>query len=217
MSDETTNPGPLFKKLAAVMGQVPALKKSGWNDHFKFHYMTTEDVSNMLRPLLAEAGLVIIPSIKSGEFDSKHCSLEMEFLIGDAESGQTLTLPWKAEAIDSSDKGINKAVTTGFKYFLIKTFMIGEAGPDSDGAGPDSESVGSGKKPAFVKLTESRQAKLTEYQLHKSMTPEQQEYLQNVIDGVHQVTREQLKHIMATCKKQMADYDAFEEPEPLPI
>lgn len=66
---------------------------------------------------------------------------------------------WPGEAIEYSDKGLNKASTSGQKFFLIRTFLISDADPDesSPGAEPPREGAkrgkalaGSPKPPALV-------------------------------------------------------------------
>src|SRR5512146_520959 len=54
---------PLVAKLAAVMGMVGYVPKTGYNDFFRYKYVQESDLVGVIRPLLANAGIMIIPDV----------------------------------------------------------------------------------------------------------------------------------------------------------
>jgi len=144
----------LNQKLALIMSKVSRVPKNGWNDHFKYQFATDADVSDLVRTLLAEAGIAFLASMthveqitwmeettykNSGNTVTKQrcksrCTFEYTFICVD--TGDSRTCTWVGEADDDQDKGISKAATSALKYFLLKTFMISTGNmaddPDAD-------------------------------------------------------------------------------------
>lgn len=134
----------ITKKLNEVMKSVGWLPKSARNKEQGFDYTPAPELYAYVRPLLANAGLVIIPSIletvqepvgktRNGTTIYK-TRLKLELTLN-AEGFAPLTVAWAGEANDYGDKGINKALTNGTKSFLLSLLLI------STGEDPDAESV----------------------------------------------------------------------------
>ncbi|QPC82473.1 hypothetical protein G4Y79_22760 [Phototrophicus methaneseepsis] len=68
-----------------------------------------------------------------------HIIVKLEFTFACGDTGQTMTLPWRGESIDTNDKRISKAATTGEKYFLLKSFILstGDVQDDADNTSPE--------------------------------------------------------------------------------
>jgi len=119
--------------LARVLSQVRRVPKNGRNTFHKYDYTTESDLTDFLRPLLADAGLTIIPEIVNyisspvaDKKDTNTATVQMAFRILHAESGDVLgPFGWYGEARDTGgDKGLYKAITGSVKYFLFKTFLV---------------------------------------------------------------------------------------------
>ena len=130
----------LFAKLAAVMGQLERLPKSGHNSHFNYDFVTDGDVSDAVRAALAAEGVAFFASMKGTHLDGKKTTAYFTYTFADGQTGATWSCDWVGEAIDSQDKGIAKAATSALKYFLLKTFVLSSGDPaddiDSDNASP---------------------------------------------------------------------------------
>jgi hypothetical protein len=135
---------PLFTAIANITEQIGAVKKTGTNTFHNYAYATAADVMHALQPLIAQEGLVIIPSEKSRELMAD-CILAItyEFTIAH-KSGAVL--PDKAcftgmSALINSkgvadDKAGNKTLTAASKYFTINLFKIPTGDfDDADGDG----------------------------------------------------------------------------------
>ena len=145
---EAQNNAKLFVKLARVMGAVRTLKREGRNQFDKYDYMTADSISIRIGELLAENSVAFLPSVlnvetseyvtqKGGSNFRTVVHMQMTFACG--ETGATYTVPWFGEAIDRSDKSISKAITSGVKYALLKTFLL--AGGDEEDADAESPAV----------------------------------------------------------------------------
>jgi len=124
--------GALAAKMAKVMGAIDHVPKNGYNDYHNYEYSSDDDVMQSLRPVMAEHNLAIFHSITSRDVKKVETSngtawktvVTMEITIADADSGQSKTVTWMGEADDGQDKGLYKALTSGVKYFALKTFLL---------------------------------------------------------------------------------------------
>ncbi len=150
MSENPAKP-TLYAKLAAVLGEIQRVPKSGKNKHFNYEYATNEDVLDFIRPLLAAHGIAFWASMvecaqaaeqtDSGKTTTR-THIVLEFAFADVDSGEVITSRWHGEALDSQDKGITKAATLAKKYFLLNTFLIstGDLREDPDADAPVEQS-----------------------------------------------------------------------------
>jgi hypothetical protein len=129
----------LAGKLVAVMMGIHRVKKGGFNEHHRYAFVTAEDVSDMVRDLLAEQGIAFMPSMESYEMiptaSGKGHIARVKFIMRflDSESSEVQEATWFSEAMDTQDKALNKAATAAVKYFLLKTFLISTGDePDTD-------------------------------------------------------------------------------------
>lgn len=142
----------LAAKIAAVSKDLGAIAKTGHNKEQGFDFIEYATVSGKIRELFDKHGIAIIPQVKeilvtenvtskSGK-QGYHFILKMSFQIINADDPQeTIERDWLGEATDYGDKGINKAETSGVKYFYMRTFNISEKGDaDNDPDGQDNSS-----------------------------------------------------------------------------
>ena len=131
MEKSNKEQGSIHAKMVAVMGEVNRLPKNGYNSFHKYKYATSEDVADCVRSAMAKHGLAFLPSVDEVTRDKDITRMCMTMRFLDSETGQILESPWVAEAGDKGDKGINKCITAGVKYFLLKTFII-SSGDEED-------------------------------------------------------------------------------------
>lgn len=123
----------LASKLAAVVLEVTRVEKRGHNEAHGYDYATAADMLEAVRTKLAERNIVIIPRVKGQSVIQKDrqgktpmyiVTAEMILTVLDGDSGETLECPWLGCGEDVGDKGLYKALTGGYKYFLQELFMI---------------------------------------------------------------------------------------------
>jgi hypothetical protein len=135
----------VYKAINAVQKalSIDGIAKSRVNSQGSgYKFRGIDDVYNAIAPLLATAGLCIIPRMMKRECTertSKQCgalfyvTVEAEFDFVCAEDGSIHTARTFGEAMDSGDKATNKAMSAAYKYAAFQTFAIPtEGNPDAD-------------------------------------------------------------------------------------
>lgn len=145
MTTQTDNPkAALYRKLAAVAGQIRAVEKDGENKDQRYSYATPAAIYAALKPYLAEQKLAIVPSlVEATEIDTGRKSksgspyiltrVRMCYSLLDGETGEGMDVTWEAQAgTYGDDKGIAKAQTIALRTFLIQLFQIPVVDEDLD-------------------------------------------------------------------------------------
>ena len=140
MSEKESKPISLAIKLAEIGEKVGAVKKGGTNQQQKYAFIEYAEVAARIRKLLAEYKVAIVPEVESytasevmNKYGGKgfHYVLNMTFeIINGDDNEDRISKKWVGEAIDYGDKGVNKAITAGSKYFLMRLFNVSEKGAE---------------------------------------------------------------------------------------
>lgn len=105
-----------------------------------YNFRGIDDVLNSLSGLLAEHQLCIIPRVVSREQVERqskqggalfYTCVEVEFDLVSAVDGSIHVARMAGEAMDSSDKSTNKAMSAAYKYMALQVFCIPTEG-DND-------------------------------------------------------------------------------------
>lgn len=175
----------VYAKIAAVQAELAThgISKSRKNKQGEgFMYRGIDEVYNTLSPLLASHGLCVLPRILSREVSERRTRnggalfvvvVEAEFDFVSADDGSTHTVRTYGEAMDSSDKATNKAMSAAYKYAALMTFAIPtegdndadatthEVAPRREGAGDErSRESEVGHPPADGNITDEQVVKL---------------------------------------------------------
>ena len=147
MTTETSN-AKLFGKIAAIMGEIRTLEKTGRNQYDKYDYVTADAIAVKIGAALAKHNIVLLPSmvsVETSEYTTQkggqnfRTVVNMQMTLACGDTGATWSSLWSGEAIDRSDKSISKAAVSATKYFLLKTFLL--AGGDEEDADASSPTV----------------------------------------------------------------------------
>ena len=168
----------IFKALSAVQADLAkqGIGKTDENTFDRYKYRGIDSVLNVLGPILAKHGVLIVPSTTKRETRQvqsrkgetmNHSVLEVKYTFYDAH-GDSITHKAYGEAIDRGDKSLNKALTSAFKYLIFQAFAIPLVGDDADAESHDL--VERGKKPARKAPAKKAPAKEPE---SKPLTPTQ--------------------------------------------
>lgn len=133
----------IYKAMLSIMQDVDVIKKEKRNKDQGFMFRGIDDMMNSLHGLFAKHGVFIVPIVES--FDVKerptksnsviyltHAVITFNFT---AQDGSFISIKNVGEAMDSGDKGMNKAMSIALKYALMQVFLI----PTEDIADPDAE------------------------------------------------------------------------------
>jgi hypothetical protein len=156
MSDkpQAAPPKSLAAKIAEVVKVVSHVEKRGHNDFHNYDYATASDVLDAVRKGLAERNVVIVPRVTGQSVVEKQrkdkppefiVTADMILTVLDGDTGEAWECKWLGCGQDAGDKGIYKALTGGYKYFLLQLFMI----PTGDDPEKDTrQRKESGQRPA---------------------------------------------------------------------
>lgn len=125
----------LIAKLAAIMGEMGNVPKSGFNTAQKYAFVRESDVAERLSALLAAKNVFLHQTVLSQRMVELYqtqsgntmylTTVEMEFQWYDGDTGETLPpAKFVGTGADTGDKGVYKAMTGAEKYFLMKTFLV---------------------------------------------------------------------------------------------
>jgi len=116
-----------------VMNDLDAISKGRRNQQQGYAFRGIEDIYNSLHPLCAKHGLVTFPRVISRDeqiYENKNGTrmirvvLAVEYNFVGRDGSVHSCGPIYTEAMDSSDKASNKALSVAHKYAMIQTFMI---------------------------------------------------------------------------------------------
>lgn len=123
----------VYTAIFNVMNELDAISKGRRNQQQGYAFRGIEDIYNSLHPLCAKHGLVTFPRVISREeqiYENKNGTrmirvvLAIEYSFVGRDGSVHTCGPIYSEAMDSSDKASNKALSVAHKYAMIQTFMI---------------------------------------------------------------------------------------------
>lgn len=108
-----------------------------------YKFRGIDDVYNALSGLLAVNNLSIVPKFLSRETSERVSTnkdgrqtttlwhfVTVEFALLSTVDGSNIVTQWASEALDTSDKGMNKAFSNAYKTFVFQLFCIPLEGQD---------------------------------------------------------------------------------------
>ena len=143
MQDETeTGSGPMiYSAIASIMADVDAIPKIQHNEFLDYPFRGIDDVYNALHRLFVRHKVFttseILEQVRS-EWVNEQGTLMIEYALKvrytfHAQDGSFVTSETMGQAMDSSDKAGNKAMTMSHKTALLQLFMVPTSDdPDAD-------------------------------------------------------------------------------------
>ena len=137
-----------------------------------YKFRGIDDVFNTVSPLMAEHGLCILPRVLTRECVERqtkaggaifYVTVEVEFDFVSAEDGSKHTVKTFGEAMDTSDKATNKAMSAAYKYAALQAFAIPTEG-DND-ADLHTHEVAPKAKPATIQKTPLNDNQIADFTL----------------------------------------------------
>lgn len=126
----------IYKKMVDVMRDVGPVSKDQKNTAQGYKFRGIDQFVNALHPALIKNGVFLTVEVlerteqlKDVERSNgkrgvdKHVALKVKYSFH-AEDGSSVSSTLVSEALDSSDKSTNKALSAAFKYALIQTFSV---------------------------------------------------------------------------------------------
>lgn len=162
----------VYMAIAGVASELSetGIKKNKENKFQGFKFRGIDDVYNALAPLLSKYGLVILPRVIERECVERltkkqepifYATVTSEFDLVAVEDGSMHTIRTVGEAMDSSDKATNKAMSAAYKYACLQAFCIPTEGDnDADATTHDLQANKPQKPTAVANKTSAKQVDL---------------------------------------------------------
>lgn len=129
----------LVERLAAAAASMASVEKGGTNTHFRYDYATHNDVAAAVRAPLFKEGVILLVDINEHTFEDGKTNRgglkrihTVKFTATFHGGGESLSVNWIGQGEDADDKGVNKAMSNGVKYLLLKTFLIPSDDAEND-------------------------------------------------------------------------------------
>ena len=132
----------IYGKMASILRETKAITKSEKNQQQGFKFRGIDNVMNELHELFAKNEVFILQEVqgfttenrptKSGGTNTfTRATVKFKYITTDGSCVETVNV---GEAMDSGDKGMNKAMSVALKYSLLQMFLI----PTEDQKDPDA-------------------------------------------------------------------------------
>lgn len=140
----------IYGAIVATMKDIGAIGKNDSNDFDRYKYRGIDAVYNALQPAMVKNGIFVIPELMEIEQSDRvsrkgdqmiHSRVTVKYTFF-ADDGSSVIAIVPGEAMDRSDKSVNKAMTAAYKYACFQTFTI----PTEDFSDADGESPEAGEK-----------------------------------------------------------------------
>lgn len=166
----------IYESISNVMKDIGAIGKNDVNEYDKYKFRGIDAVYNALNGALVKNKVFIVPTLLDMEQEDRqtakggvqiHTKVKVQYQLF-AEDGTFITSVFPGEAMDRSDKSINKAMTAAYKYMLFELFTIPtEENKDADAESPEA---GAKKNDAPVVTEQNAEKKMTKSQVKQLMT-----------------------------------------------
>lgn len=132
----------IYNKMANILKETKAITKSERNQQQGFKFRGIDNVMNELHELFAKNEVFILQEVqgfttenrttKSGGVNTfTRATIKFRYVTTDGSYVETVNV---GEAMDSGDKGMNKAMSIALKYSLLQMFLI----PTEEQKDPDA-------------------------------------------------------------------------------
>jgi hypothetical protein len=192
-------PMNLREKLAEVRRRIGYIQKRGHNERFNYRYVAAADIAGAVGDLLAELGVVVIPSLESisyvptrnsaGQIE-RAARVVMSYTFTDVGTSAAITVKMPGEGLDGGDKATYKAMTGALKYALLQSFLL------ASGDDPEDDRH----------EARNRGAAIRDFHPERNVSPSQITELEQLIDS----TGTELERVLAYYK--IASLEEMTEP-----
>lgn len=132
-SEVVTAEMTIYERMSAIMGDVGAVKKTGYNTLQKFNFRGVDDVVNAVSPILRKYGVVVIPTMLEESHEQvatganktmmgwTRLTVKYTFYAPDGTSIETVV---GSESFDTGDKGTAKAWSVAYRTMFLQVFCL---------------------------------------------------------------------------------------------
>lgn len=132
----------IYGKIASILKETKAITKSEKNQQQGFKFRGIDNVMNELHELFSKNDVFILQDVKNYTTENRptksggtntftRATITFKYMTTDGSYVETTNV---GEAMDSGDKGMNKAMSIALKYSLLQMFLI----PTEEQKDPDA-------------------------------------------------------------------------------
>lgn len=132
----------IYGKIANILKETKAIGKTEKNQQQGFKFRGIDNVMNELHELFSKNEVFILQEVQSYTTENRptkyggtntftRATIKFRYMTTDGSSIETVNV---GEAMDSGDKGMNKAMSIALKYSLLQMFLI----PTDEPKDPDA-------------------------------------------------------------------------------
>lgn len=136
----------ILKKLNNIQKKVERMDKDGYNEHFKYNYLSETQITEYFKKLLQDECVFfqyqseiknILTFVNKSGVQQFLTNVNVKYAFYDTETGEKIEGEASGQGADGGDKGVYKAITGAVKYIFMKTFLI-PTGDDPENEQPAS-------------------------------------------------------------------------------
>lgn len=125
-------PSFIYQRIINILNGIDFIGKDKRNQIQNYNFRGIDDFYNELHPIFAKNGVFICPKVIKVDREERQSAKDkaliwtlvlVEFTFSTAD-GSSVQATMIGEAMDSGDKGCNKAVSAALKYVLLVMFLI---------------------------------------------------------------------------------------------
>lgn len=155
----------IYAKMASILKETKAITKSEKNQQQGFKFRGIDNVMNELHELFSKHEVFILQEVKDFTTENRptksggtntftRATITFRYMTTDGSFVETTNV---GEAMDSGDKGMNKAMSIALKYSLLQMFLIPtEEQKDPDATTPEETDF---KQMAFSEIQRAKNQK----------------------------------------------------------
>lgn len=122
----------LHQRILAVMSELDYIAKGDKTVNGQYRFVSHDQVTAKVHPLLVKHGLVVIPSVLEMTQDANRTTVKLAVCFFNSDNpADCFTSMHYGYGVDNGDKGPGKAISYAYKYGMLKTFCL-ETGDDPD-------------------------------------------------------------------------------------
>ena len=122
----------IYSALFLAQGKLRGVAKDGTNPHFKSRYATLENVTDTIRPVLQDCGIVFIQS--PGSVD-EHGVMQLTTTLVHAQSAEKIEATIGVPLAKRDPQGMGSAITYACRYSLMAMLGLPPVDDDAESAG----------------------------------------------------------------------------------
>lgn len=122
----------IYQKIKCIMSEVDYIQKGNKTVNGQYRFVSHDQVTSKIHPLLVKYGVLVIPSVQNITQDNNRTSVMLQVVFVNADDPKdNFLVQFPGYGVDSGDKGPGKAISYAFKYAILKTLCL-ETGDDPD-------------------------------------------------------------------------------------